>query len=135
MEPMALFEEISLVSLSSESQASEIDLTALVATYSPLLFRVAHSVLRSRSEAEDAVQDTFLRVLERAHALPEIRNLRLWLVRICWHLALDRVRRHRPAQADQNFIDKLTSSPLPADKALDHSRRIASVLREIELLP
>ena len=133
---MAAFEEISLVLLSStKSEASEIDLTALVETYSALLFRVAHSVLRSRSEAEDIVQDTFLRVLQHPHSLPAVRDMRLWLVRIAWNLAIDRVRRTRPQQADRDFIDTLTASTLPADRALDHSRRMAAVLAEIERLP
>jgi RNA polymerase sigma-70 factor (ECF subfamily) len=133
---MAAFEEISLVLLSSTKSAeSEIDLAALVETYSPLLFRVAHSVLRSPSEAEDVVQDTFLRVLERPHSLPEVRDMRVWLVRIAWNLAIDRVRRNRPQQADQQFIDTLVAATLPADRALDHSRRMAAILAEIERLP
>ena len=76
-----------------ESAGSEIDLTALVETYSALLFRVAYSVLRSRTEAEDAVQDVFVRVIEHRLSLPEVRDMRVWLVRITWNLAIDRRRR------------------------------------------
>ena len=95
---MASFEE-SLALLSSiKSEASEIDLTALVETHSALLFRVAHSLLRSRSEAEDVVQDTFLRVLERSTSISEIRDLRLWLVRIAWnHPRLARHQWNQPS--------------------------------------
>jgi RNA polymerase sigma-70 factor (ECF subfamily) len=78
--------------VSAEPSTSETDLTALVEAYSPLLFRVAHSILRNRAESEDVVQDVFLRVLEHQLKLPAVRDLRVWLVRIAWNLALDRQR-------------------------------------------
>src|SRR6516225_10904633 len=109
---MASFEESLALLSSTKSAESEIDLTALVETHSALLFRVAHSLLRSPAEAEDVVQDTFLRVLQHPRALPGIRDHRVWLVRIAWNLALDRIRRRnsRPADsqlADSQFIDSL----------------------------
>ena len=61
---MASVEGCSLALSSIEGSRSEVDLAALVETYSSLLFRVAHSVLRSGAEAEDVVQDVFVRVLE-----------------------------------------------------------------------
>ena len=51
---------------SAESAVAEPDLTALVRGYSGLLYRVALSVLRNPAEAEDVVQDAFLRVLAAA---------------------------------------------------------------------
>jgi hypothetical protein len=54
---MTSVEGYSLALPSTEETASELDLAALVETYPALLFRVAHSVLRSRHEAEHVVQD------------------------------------------------------------------------------
>ena len=126
--------------VSTNTAAPEIDLTALVETYSSLLFRVAHSVLRNRTEAEDVVQDVFVRVLQHNRKanrldLPAVRDLRVWLVRIAWNLALDRRRRIRPEQMDEPFAQSLVASAVPADQAIAESREIASVLREIERLP
>jgi RNA polymerase sigma-70 factor (ECF subfamily) len=118
-----------------ESARSEVDLAALVETYSSLLFRVAHSILRSRAEAEDVVQDAFVRVLEHRPSLPEVRDMRVWLVRIVWNLAIDRRRRIRPEQMDEVFAGTLAASSVPADKAFDEAQRIGSVLREMERLP
>ncbi len=50
---MGSVEGCSLVLSSMEGSRAEVDLAALVEMYSPLLFRVAHSVLRSGAEAED----------------------------------------------------------------------------------
>src|SRR5712672_4400376 len=107
---MASVEGCSLALSSMESARSEFDLAALVETYSSLLFRVAHSVLRGRAEAEDVVQDVFVRVLEHRRSLPEVRDMRVWLIRIAWNLAIDRKRRKRPAQLDETFAESLASA-------------------------
>ena len=126
--------------VSTHFAASETDLTALVDAHAALLFRVAHSILRNPAEAEDVVQDTFLRVLQhttKAHKLdlPPIRDLRVWLVRITWNLAIDRRRRIRPDQLDDQFAAALVAHTAPADQALSDARHIAAVLREIDRLP
>ncbi|HTH53893.1 MAG TPA: sigma-70 family RNA polymerase sigma factor, partial [Edaphobacter sp.] len=132
---MASIEEYSLVLSSIKSAGSEIDLTALVETYSALLFRVAYSMLRSRAEAEDVVQDTFVRVLEHRRTLPEVREMRVWLIRIAWNLAIDRRRRRQPEPMDAAFAESLVANNISAEKALDQSQRIQAVLRELERLP
>jgi RNA polymerase sigma-70 factor (ECF subfamily) len=114
---------------------AEPDLTALVRDHSGLLYRVALSILRNPAEAEDVVQDVYVRVLERRHQLASIVDLRPWLVRIAWNLALDRRRRIRPEQMDEIFAAGLVSASLPADQALAETRRMRQVLAAIEHLP
>jgi RNA polymerase sigma-70 factor (ECF subfamily) len=114
---------------------SETDLAVLVETYSALLFRVAHSVLRSRPEAEDVVQDAFVRVLEHRRSLGEVRDMRVWLIRIAWNLAIDRRRRLRPDQLDGAFAESLAGSNRPADEAMSEAQRMQTVMRELERLP
>ena len=111
------------------------DVAGLVAAYSALLFRVAHSVLRSRVEAEDVVQDCFVRVLEHKAKLAEVRDMRVWLVRIAWNLALDRRRRKRPEQMDEAFARTLVGAEVAADEAMAETARMARVLREMDRLP
>ena len=132
---MTSIEGCSLALASMEDVGSEIDLTALVETYSALLFRVAHSVLRCRSEAEDVVQDAFVRVVEHRRSLPAVRDMRVWLIRITWNLAIDRRRRIRPEQMDESFAESLVARSVPADEALDEAQRMKAVLRELERLP
>ena len=132
---MAAIEGSVLAFAEIDGAREEVDLAALVETYAGLLFRVAHSILRSRAEAEDVVQDVFVRVVERKHKLVAIREMRVWLVRIAWNLALDRRRRVRPEQFDVGFAESLVGSDVSADKALDEAQRMAAVLRELERLP
>jgi RNA polymerase sigma-70 factor (ECF subfamily) len=132
---MGSSEGFSLVLSSIECARAEVDLAALVETYSTLLYRVAYAILRNRHEAEDVVQDAFVRVLEHRRTLPEVRDLRVWLVRIAWNLALDRRRRVRPDQLDASFAAALVGQSVPADQAVDEARRMQAVLAEMEKLP
>jgi len=138
------FEGISLAALPFTEDAradphserdSAIAVADLVQTYSPLLFRVANSILRSPAEAEDVVQDLFVRVLERRESLEAVVDMRVWLVRIAWNLALTRRRRIRPDQIDAAFAERLAGTTVPADQALAEAQRIKAVLRELERLP
>jgi RNA polymerase sigma-70 factor (ECF subfamily) len=136
---MAAIGEQSLRWFSAEGVAAESpaesDLAVLVRDHSGLLYRVALSILRNPAEAEDVVQDAYVRVLERQHQLADIIDLRPWLVRIAWNLALDRRRRIRPDQMDETFAAGLVSASLPADQALAETRRMSMVLAAIERLP
>ncbi|HMD77236.1 MAG TPA: sigma-70 family RNA polymerase sigma factor [Terracidiphilus sp.] len=125
----------SLVLFSMERAQAEVDLAALVERYSRLLFRVAHSVLRTRAEAEDVVQDVFVRVIERRRSLQGIRDMRVWLIRIAWNLALDRRRCIQPEQMDKNFAETLAASAVSAGERLEQAQRMSAVLREMERLP
>src|SRR5947208_12109811 len=62
----------------------------LVAQHTAMLFRIAYSVLRNHHDAEDAVQECFLRVLKYGKDLQQVRNPKTWLARIMWTVALDR---------------------------------------------
>ena len=132
---MTAIGEQSLRWFSAERVEAEPDLAALVRDYSALLYRVALSVLRNPSEAEDVVQDVYVRVLQHQRELARINEVRPWLVRIAWNLALDRRRKLRPEQLDEVFAEGLVSPNLPADQALAEARRIRQVLAAMERLP
>ncbi len=132
---MASTEGWSLALPMGNEAGSTVDLASLVESYSRLLFRVAHSVLRSPADAEEVVQDAFVRVLEHRGSLDTIRDMRVWLVRIAWNLAIDRRRRIRPEQMDAEFAAGLVGSSVAADEALDEAQRMQSVMRELDRLP
>jgi RNA polymerase sigma-70 factor, ECF subfamily len=67
---------------------------SLVAAYSLMAFRIAYSILRNHHDAEDAVQECFLRVLKHRNRLSAVRNpvrnSKTWVARVAWTAALDR---------------------------------------------
>jgi RNA polymerase sigma-70 factor (ECF subfamily) len=118
-----------------EVEPGRADVAALVRDYSGLLYRVAYSVLRNAAEAEDVVQDCFVRVLQQKAKLAGIVEVRPWLVRIAWNLALDRRRRIRPEQMDEGFAAGLVGREPAADEAVAEAGRMSAVLAAIERLP
>jgi len=132
---MEVIGEQSLTVFSAEWALAEPDLAVLVRDYSGLLYRVAFSVVRNAAEAEDIVQDVFLRVLEHQPKLGSIVEIRPWLVRIAWNLAIDRTRKVRPSQLDDLFAAELLSREAATDQALAGSEQTRRVLRAMERLP
>ena len=124
---------MTLIPLSSVESA--VDLSALVEAHSATLFRVAHSILRSPEEAKDVVQDIFVRVLKHRSKLSHVSDVRVWLIRIAWNLALDRKKRKKLEQFDPHLADTLASKEIAADRAIDQAQRLRAVLQEIERLP
>ena len=118
--------------------AEEAALAALVEEYSGTLYRVAFSVLRSPADAEDAVQEAFLRVLRHRDSLGEVRDHRVWLIRIVWNVVLDRKRRAktRPETDDVSEMARvLPSNGLSAEQIASAAQHHAHVLGCIDRLP
>lgn len=110
----------------------------LVAEYSTALYRVAFSVTRNAAEAEDAVQETFMRVLRHESRLGEIRDYRVWLVRIVWNIVLDRKRRAKTRPEGEDIADHarvLTSGERGADQTVISTQEHARILALIDRLP
>ena len=122
----------------AETLDSSETITALVAEYSTTLYRVAYSVMRNAAEAEDAVQEAFLRVLKHRQKISEIRDLRVWLVRITWNVVLDKKRRSktRPENEDiADFARVLPAADRRADEVLISSQEHNRILQAIDQLP
>jgi RNA polymerase sigma-70 factor (ECF subfamily) len=119
-------------------QAEEDTLAALVDRYSGALYRVAFSVLRNPADAEDAVQETFLRVLRHRQTLHEVRDPRVWLIRIVWNVVLDRKRRAktRPETDDVAELARiLPSNGLSAEEIAAAAQHHARVVACMDKLP
>src|SRR5712692_2719446 len=67
---------------------------ALVRRRSRFVFRVAYAILRNAHDAEDVVQETFLK-LYRARRWESMVDERAFLARTAWRLAVDRRPRVR----------------------------------------
>ncbi|HEX4028877.1 MAG TPA: RNA polymerase sigma factor [Terracidiphilus sp.] len=128
----------SAVADQARNHAEEAALAALVEQYAGALYRVAFSVLRNPADAEDAVQETFLRVLRHRDTLGEVRDHRVWLIRIVWNIVLDRKRRAktRPETDDvEDLARVLPAVGLSAEQAAAAAQHHAQVLACVEQLP
>jgi RNA polymerase sigma-70 factor, ECF subfamily len=68
----------------------------LVARYSQIVFRVAYRITGNESDAEETVQETFLRAYERLKSFEGRSSMATWIYRIGANCALDMVARRKP---------------------------------------
>jgi len=128
----------SAVNEDARRRAEDAAIAALVDQYAAALYRVAYSVLRNSTDAEDAVQEAFLRVLRHRHSLAEVRDHRVWLVRIVWNVALDRKRRAktRPETDDVAELARvLPATGLSQEEVAAAAEHHGHVLACVERLP
>ncbi len=67
-----------------------------VREHARLVYRIAYSVLRNHHDAEDATQETFVRVLRYKRKLEGIEDPKTWLARIAWRVAIERDKKQPP---------------------------------------
>src|SRR5258707_14126632 len=60
------------------------------------LYRIARGILRNDGEAEDVVQETWVRAFTHLESFRGDSSLATWLARIAMNGALGRLRRQRP---------------------------------------
>lgn len=106
----------------------------LVAATTDRIYRLAHHLMRDRDEAEDVVQETFIRAWQRRGDLRDPAAVMPWLSRIARNAARDRLRwwRRRPEKARTEV--EPAGAATPADHALIGAERAAEVRRALDVL-
>src|SRR5438270_2693041 len=83
------------------------EIESLVREHSRLVFRIAYSVVRNHADAEDVVQEVFLRVAR--HGAQGINDAKAWISRIAWRASVDRFR--NLGRAEQEEFDERLHGP------------------------
>lgn len=97
-------------------------LAALFDAHADRVYRLALGLLRDPAEAEDVVQETFLKAMTRLDQFEGRSRLDTWLYRVAYNASLDRLRR-RP------------TDPLPEDDGDDAPALMPQSLVEWSLTP
>lgn len=106
----------------------------LVGRHAGRLQRFALRILRDPSDAEDVVQETFLRLWQRARDCSPDARVGTWLHRITHNLAIDRLRargRVSPLSEDED------AAPIsaPQSRLLAERERRETLSRALDALP
>jgi RNA polymerase sigma-70 factor, ECF subfamily len=118
------------VAAKSDTALWDEQFAALVNLHSRYVFRVAYSVLRNLHDAEDAVQETFLK-LYRSRRWDHVENERAFLARTAWRVAVDRVPKRTEEPRD---VDMPAAGQNPEQAAIAADRN-ALVWRMVDTLP
>jgi RNA polymerase sigma-70 factor (ECF subfamily) len=106
----------------------------LIDREAPRLLRFARGLLGNLEEAEDAVQDTLVRLWEHAAGWTPDARVGTWLHRVCYNRCIDLLRRRR-TYVDDSVLEALPDRAELPDAALIASEAAASLREAIEVLP
>lgn len=106
--------------------------------FGPLVYKVSRQVLTSRAEAEDAVQEVFVRLWQSADRFdPRRAKLVTWVMLIARRHLIDQLRRRgaRPGQStlEQDWPSAGSENP-PEQAMVDHDRN-RNLMQKIAELP
>lgn len=128
--PLQLAFEMPQKTQDEEATISDERFAALVERQARFVFRVAYSVLRNVHDAEDVVQETFLK-LYKSRGWQGMADERAFLARAAWRMAVDR----RPAaRAEVSAIDPVAKGLNPEQAAIAADWN-ATVHRLMDALP
>lgn len=97
------------------------------------LYRLARGILRNEAEAEDVVQDTYVRAFTHLEQFRGESSLSTWLSRIAMNEALGRLRRQKPGVELSELEKSATQAqiiPFPLASSDDPEKSMAQ--REIQ---
>lgn len=116
------------------AQSDQVALARLVSRHSDRAYAFATRLLGSRTEAEDAVQDLFLKLwTDAGRWRTERGRFAPWFFRILYNLCIDRIRRRRTVGLDA-VADMASDEPGPEEQA-EQTMTQARVAAALQGLP
>lgn len=96
-------------------------------------YRVAFYILESEADAEDALQELFLKLWKNRDSLDGIQNPKAYAMTLLRNLCLDRIRQVQ--KFEDAPLDERTAGICDADRELDQKERLEKVLAAVKSLP
>jgi RNA polymerase sigma-70 factor, ECF subfamily len=111
----------------------------LVRDHARLVFKIAYSVLRNHADAEDATQETFLRILRYERDLPGVSDAKAWVARIAWRTTTGRAGKSPVVALDEEHattvLEHAPSPDAPMDESLIDAQMLGLLQQMIATLP
>jgi RNA polymerase sigma-70 factor, ECF subfamily len=137
-------DEANLITRARGKDASAIAL--IIQRNNQRLYRIARSILRDDFEAEDALQEAYIRAFTNLHSFRGDSRLGTWLARIVMNEALGRLRRRKPSvdfdafakahETSAEIIRFPAANPEPDPETTMAQREIRALLEHaIDALP
>ena len=132
--PAAAYDDLTLVHACKDGDVAAFE--QLVNRYDARLFSIAQHITHNREDAEDAVQEAFLKAFRKLTQFRENSQFSTWLIRIAVNESLMKLRKRRSIRElsmDEDFQSEEHAAPFEvADLAPDPEKLYrAYELREI----
>ncbi|ANF98349.1 RNA polymerase sigma factor SigW [Paenibacillus bovis] len=107
----------------------------IVDLYKDKIFHLGYRMLSNRHEAEDVVQETFLRVYKSLDRYDPKQKFSTWIYRIATNLCIDRLRKRKPSfslDAELNDQDSTDGYALiPGDERTPESEYLLTETQQL----
>lgn len=118
------------------SEGDERAFAHLFYEYSPALLAFSKKLSYSSVEAEEIIQNVFLRVWLHRDKLPEVENLKSWLYKFVVNESLTYIRKRAVRnKADLNFYNKSSAFGDDIEETVNLNELKAIVAQAVECLP
>lgn len=97
----------------------------------PILFNLARRLAETAVEAEDIVQDTFIRAYQKIHLFAGRSTLSSWLYRICINVGLEHLRRKKGTYSTDEIQDSPAAAVEPDQKTLVLRRKLEKAIKQL----
>jgi RNA polymerase sigma-70 factor (ECF subfamily) len=91
----------------------------IIRLYQQKVFVMAYSILRDREDALDAVQETFLRLYQKAGLYKPGNSFQGWLLQMAKNISIDSYRKHQMKRREWETTKPLDEIPVAAEPARD----------------
>jgi len=119
----------------------EDDVMELYDLLRPQLLHYLSTIGLSVGEAEDVIQDCFVRLFDHLSEVKNDKNLRGWIFRVTHNLAMDffrdQKRTYNPVADDEELVDRvidISSGPEELAIQSEEIRRVAATLKKLTIM-
>lgn len=104
--------------------------------YKDKLYRFALKLLGNDLDAEDVVQEVFVKVWQKSDVLEEIDNKQAWCMTVTRNLSIDKIRSRKAVMSgsveDYHFISDRSATP---DVVTEDKENLSIVMKTLDNLP
>ena len=135
---MSLLLIIRLTAKRRRHKQMTININDLYDEYGRYIYHLCLKLTRNKEEAEDVMQDVWVKVVRYADKLDDVDNIKGWLTTICMNTFRDRYRKtvrtnehmmHQPTTLDVPILDLVPSSALTPGELVEKND-IQSLIQE-----
>ena len=110
------------------------DFDNILISHAERFYRVAFHILESREEAEDAVQELYLKLYESNYRLNAVSNPLAYGISVLKNICIDRIRRRTVRKAEQ-VDERIPLEEAPPDSMAVSKDLLENLMTEMDRLP
>ncbi len=133
--PRAVMDSAERITITAALAGDEEAFESVIRAHSRRVYIVAYAIVQDVAEAEDIVQETFLKVHQSQGRMRDPEKFPAWLLTVARNAAKDRLRRRRPQAPEETFETLPDHNAATPGSALEQGEAQAQLRRALASLP